>query len=137
MTEDTLLLIKPDAIAKRKIGAILNTIEDEGFEIIALKMFTMEKETAKKLYSVHEGKHYYERLIRFMTGSKIVAAILTRDNAISHLRTVVGDTDPSQAEEGTIRNLYGDHNTITYNAVHASDSPSHAAEETAIIFPEL
>lgn len=133
MLEKTLLLIKPDAIQKRKIGAILKIIENAEFDILELKMFLMERSMAEKLYAEHEGRPYYERLISFMTSGKIVAAILEREKAIDSLRELIGDTDPEQAEEGTIRQLYGD--KVPRNAVHASDSSDSATEEIDIVFP--
>jgi len=135
MIEKTLLIIKPDAIKKRKIGAILDIIESNGFDVIELKMFHMDRSMAQQLYAIHEGKPYYEKLIDFMIASKVVAVILKRENAITKLRSIVGNTDPAVAPMGTIRHIYG--NTVTYNAVHAADSPKNANEEIAIVFPEL
>ncbi|MBW6515970.1 MAG: nucleoside-diphosphate kinase [Candidatus Cloacimonetes bacterium] len=135
MIEKTLMIIKPDAIKKRKIGAILDIIESNGFDIIELKMFHMNKNMAEQLYAVHQGKSYYNKLIDFMITSNVVAVILQRENAISKLRSIVGNTDPAEAAMGTIRHIYG--NTVSYNAVHAADSPKNAEEEITIVFPEL
>ncbi len=127
------MLIKPDAIAKKKIGAIITIIENRGFEILELRMFQMSNDTAERLYKIHKGEHYYERLIRFMTEGKTVAAVLKKENAITELRRIIGSTDPKDAEKGTIRQLYG--NSVPDNAVHASDSPESANRENSIIFP--
>ena len=135
MIEKTLFIIKPDAIRDRKVGAILDIIETNGFDIVELKMIKMDRAAAEKLYAIHKDKPYYEKLIDFMITSKIVAAILERENAISKLRNVVGNTDPAEAVMGTVRHLFG--HTVTYNAVHASDSPQNAEKEMAILFPEL
>ena len=135
MVERTLFIIKPDAIKRRKVGSIIDIIETNGFDIVELKLFTMNREMAETLYAIHQGKPYYEKLIDFMITDKIVAAVLERENAVTKLRTVVGSTDPSEAELGTIRHIFG--TNVTLNAVHASDSPENAVRELSIIFPEL
>lgn len=135
MLEKSLLLIKPDAVSKKKIGAILQIIEDSGFNLLLLKMFPMDRETAERFYSIHREKPFYNKLIDFMTDGKIVAAVVEKENAIHDLRHLVGDTDPSKAAKGTIRNKYGE--TVTHNSVHASDSAEHAVTEIETIFPDI
>ncbi len=129
----TLMLIKPNATEKHKIGEILKIVEDDGFIIERMRMIRMTKEFAETFYSVHRGKPFFERLIKFMTSGKTVAVVLGRENAVTELRRIVGATDPAKAETGTIRALYGE--TVTFNAVHASDSIEHGMDEIQILFP--
>lgn len=133
MKQETLLLIKPNATRKNKIGAILGMIEANGFEIRKLKMFRINNEIADIFYVEHIGKGFYPQLSEFMQLGDIVAAVLSREDAILKLRELVGNTNCSKAAPGTIRFLYGD--SLTENAVHASDSIESAAREISIIFP--
>ena len=135
MQEFTLLLIKPNATRKHRIGAILAKVEESGFEIEAMRLLTMDGELAAQFYAMHHGKPFYDRLVEFMTSGRTVAVALRRDYAISHLRTLVGATNPGQAAPGTIRHMYGQ--SVTQNAVHASDSPENANREIALMFPQL
>ena len=130
-----MLLIKPNATAKNKIGEILKIMEDHGFVIEALKMMILDDEVTSRFYAEHKGKPFYEGLVKFMHSGKTVAAVLKRENAILELRKLVGDTDPEKAEAGTIRRLYGE--TVRMNAVHASDSVENAKREISIIFPDF
>ncbi len=133
MTEQkTLLLIKPDAVKSKNIGNIISIIEENQFEILQLKMMTMEIKRAKKFYDVHKNKPFFPDLIEFMTSGPLVAIILERQNAIKHLRKICGNTDSTKAEPGTIRNLYG--SDIQINAVHSSDSPQSAEYEIKTMF---
>ncbi|MDY6915486.1 MAG: nucleoside-diphosphate kinase [Candidatus Cloacimonadota bacterium] len=134
MEHDTLFLIKPNVTAQKKIGEILQIVEKNGFTIEMLKMFQMNQETAEKFYAEHKGKSFYHRLLDFMTSGKTVAAVLHRNNAVPVLRELIGDTDFHKARPGTIRFLYAD--SITRNAVHASDSIESANREINIIFPD-
>ncbi|MBN2460742.1 MAG: nucleoside-diphosphate kinase [Candidatus Cloacimonetes bacterium] len=131
--ERTLLLIKPNATRKGKIGAILGMVEDRGFKIEKLKMIRMDNNLADRFYAEHIDKGFYAQLSAFMQSGDIVAAVLSRDDAITGLRELVGHTDYRQAAPGTIRALFGD--SLTENAVHASDSTVSAKREIAIIFP--
>lgn len=134
MLEQTLFLIKPNATEKHKIGAILKTVEENGFTIEALKMFTMDRSLAEEFYAEHTSKSFFEKLLAFMTSGKTVAAVLTCHNAVEKLRELVGNTEPKKAKPGTLRYLYGDHENMTRNAVHAADSVDHARKEIEIIF---
>jgi nucleoside-diphosphate kinase len=134
MEHDTLLLIKPDATAKNKIGEILRIIELHGFIVERLRLFRMDKELASEFYAEHKEKTFYNRLMEFMQSGKVIGAILHRNNAVEYLRELIGDTDHQKARPGTIRCLYGE--TITRNAVHASDSVERAKEEIKLIFPD-
>ena len=131
----TLLLIKPDSTAKNHVGAILKIVEDDEFIIERLKMFKMDLELAERFYEVHKGKDFYNNLIKFMTSGKIVAAVLSRKNAVLELRKIIGTTDYHKSKPETIRRIYGE--TITRNAVHASDSIENAKEEIIKIFPDF
>ena len=128
----SLLLIKPNAVRKNKIGAILADLEGKGLVIRDMRMITFSVKQAEEFYAFHKGKPYFERHITFMTSGPVVAAVLECDNCVEYVRTVIGNTDPAKAAAGTIRKLYGD--TVTENAVHASDSDKNARRETALLF---
>jgi len=124
MTEQTLAIIKPDAVKKNIIGKIIQRIEDEGFKVSAMKMLHLTKDEAKGFYIVHKARPFYESLTDFMSSGPVVVMALERENAISHWRLVMGATDPAQAKPGTLRHAYGF--SVERNAVHGSD-----ARETA------
>ena len=127
-----LLLIKPNAVRKNKIGAILAELEGNGLAITDMKMITFSMNQAQEFYAVHKGKPYFERHITFMTSGPVVAAVLECENCVEYVRTIIGNTDPAKAAAETIRKLYGD--TVTHNAVHASDSEESACKEIALLF---
>ncbi|MCR4395521.1 MAG: nucleoside-diphosphate kinase [Candidatus Saccharicenans sp.] len=132
MVERTLAIIKPDAVKKRVVGRIIQRIEDEGFEILGLKMLHLSKEDARKFYYVHQDKPFYESLTDFMSSGRVVVLLLEKDNAIKHWREVMGATDPAQAKPGTLRRQFGF--SVERNAVHGSDSPQTAEFEIAFFF---
>jgi len=132
MTEKTLAIIKPDAVKKRVIGKIIQRIEDEGFEILAMKMLHLTKEEARQFYYVHKDKPFYESLTDFMSSGRVVVLLLERENAIKHWREVMGTTDPAQAKPGTLRRLFGF--SVERNAVHGSDGPETAEYEMQFFF---
>src|SRR3982751_2054530 len=123
----TFTMIKPDAVANGHIGAILDKITKSGFKIVALKYTALSAEKAGEFYAVHQGRPFYNALVEFMSSGPIVAAILEKDNAIEDYRKLIGATDPSKAEEGTIRKKYA--KSIDANAVHGSDSDENAEIE--------
>ena len=131
-TNKTFTMIKPDAVANGHIGAILDKITKSGFKIVALKYTALSAEKAGEFYSVHKERPFYKDLVSFMSSGPIVAAILEKDNAIEDYRKLIGATDPSKAEEGTIRNLFA--KSIDANAVHGSDSEENAAIEGNFFF---
>ena len=131
-TNKTFTMIKPDAVANGHIGAILDKITKSGFKIVALKYTALTAEKAGEFYSVHKERPFYKDLVSFMSSGPIVAAILEKDNAIEDYRKLIGATDPSKAEEGTIRNLFA--KSIDANAVHGSDSDENAAIEGNFFF---
>jgi nucleoside-diphosphate kinase len=130
----TLAIIKPDAVAAGKAGKVLAHLEDAGFVLRAARMVTLARAEAEAFYEVHRGRPFYESLCAFMTSGPCIPLVLERDNAVAHLRTVIGATDPAQAEPGTIRKLYAE--SKERNAIHASDSGENAAREIAFFFPE-
>ena len=130
----TLGIIKPDAVAGRKIGAILAHLEQAGFVPRAARMVRMTRAEAGAFYAVHRGRPFYNELVEFMTSGPCMPMALERDNAVTHLRTVIGATDPAEAAPGTIRKLFAE--SKGKNAIHASDSPENAAREVAFFFSE-
>lgn len=131
-TNRTFTMIKPDAVANGHTGAILNDIIKGGFKLVALKYTSLSSAKAGEFYAVHAERPFYNDLVNFMSSGPIVAAILEKDNAIEDFRTLIGATDPSKADEGTIRNKYA--KSIEANAVHGSDSDENAATEGNFFF---
>ena len=132
--ERTLLIIKPDAVAKSVIGDILKRLESEGFEVRELRMLTLTTERAKSFYDIHRERPFFGELVEFMCCGPAVPMVLERDNAVAHLREFIGSTDSTQAAPGTIRKEFG--TDVQCNAVHASDSPENAAGEISFFFSE-
>lgn len=134
MTERSLLLIKPNATHKKHIGEIIAIIESSGFDILKIKSFRFDLPLAHQFYAEHIGKEFFDRLVTFMTSGMTVALLVEKDDAVPELRELVGDTYPEKRKPGTIRALYAD--SVTENAVHASDTHDHALYEIGLIFPE-
>ncbi|HOL45778.1 MAG TPA: nucleoside-diphosphate kinase [Candidatus Saccharicenans sp.] len=132
MKERTLAIIKPDAVKKRVIGRIIQRIEDEGFNIIGLKMVKLSQEEAKNFYAVHKDKPFYDSLTEFMSSGPIVVILLEGEQAVKHWREVMGATNPAEARPGTLRREFGF--SIERNAVHGSDSPQTAEAEIKFFF---
>lgn len=132
MNEKTLAIIKPDAVKKRVIGRIIQRIEDEGFNILGLKMVQLSLEEAKKFYAVHKDKPFYDSLTEFMSSGPIVVLLLEREQAIKQWREVMGATNPAEARPGTLRREFGF--SQERNAVHGSDSPQTAEAEIKFFF---
>ena len=128
----TFTMIKPDAVRANNIGNILKDIVDGGFKIVALKYTKLSAEKAGEFYAVHSERPFYGELCEFMSSGTIVAAILEKENAVLDFRTLIGATNPAQAEEGTIRKKYAV--SIGENAVHGSDSDENAAIEGSFHF---
>ncbi len=125
-------MIKPDAVANGHIGAIIDHIIKGGFKITAMKYLWLTPEKAGQFYAVHKARPFYNDLVTFMSSGPIVAAILEKDNAVEDFRKLIGATDPSKAEPGTIRNLFA--KSIDANAVHGSDSDENAEIEGNFYF---
>lgn len=130
--ERTLVLIKPDATERNIIGKIIDFYEKEGLKITSLKMLKAPAETAELHYSEHKGKPYFDDLISYITRSPLCALVIQGDNAISKVREINGNTDPSKAAPNTIRGTFGV--SKTENSVHASDSLENASKEITIWF---
>lgn len=128
----TLTIIKPDAVGGRKVGRILAMLEDEGFRILGAKFLRLTDGEAAAFYAVHSERDFYESLRRFMTSGPVLVAALERDDAVAHLREVIGSTDPAEAAPGTVRSLYAE--SKERNAIHASDSDETAREEISFFF---
>lgn len=128
-------MIKPDAVNNGHTGAILNDIIAAGFKIVAMKYIRLSEETAGSFYAVHKERPFYGDLVNFMTSGPIVAAILEKENAVEAFRQLIGATDPTKAEVGTIRNKYA--KSIDANAIHGSDSDENAAIESNFFFSQF
>jgi nucleoside-diphosphate kinase len=130
--ERTLSIIKPDAVAKNAIGAIIARFEAAGLRVVAARMLHLSREQAEGFYAVHRERPFFPELVEFMTSGPVVVQVLEGDNAVEKNRQVMGATNPADAEPGTIRADFADE--ITENAVHGSDSPENAATEIAFFF---
>ena len=131
-TNRTFTMLKPDAVEKGHIGAILEKISASGFRIVAMKLTQMTTKDAQAFYAIHSERPFYADLVEYMTRGPIVAAILEKDNAVEDFRTLIGATNPADAAEGTIRKMFAD--SISENAVHGSDSDENAVIESAFHF---
>jgi nucleoside-diphosphate kinase len=128
----TFTMIKPDAVSKDHIGAILKMINEAGFRIKAMKFTQLTKKQAARFYSVHAEKGFFDELITFMSSGPIVAVILEKENAVASFRELIGTTDPAKAAEGTIRKLFA--HSMSFNAIHGSDSDENALIESDFFF---
>jgi len=131
----TFSMIKPCAISRNYTGNIIQFIIEHGFKIIAMKMIWLSREEAEKFYEIHKERPFYEGLVRFISSAPIIAAILEKENAVGDFRTLIGNTDPAKATQGTIRASYG--TDIQQNAVHGSDSDENAQREANFFFSSL
>ena len=132
MTEQTLIIVKPDAVKRNLVDEILTRFEKKGFTISKQKMLNFTTEMAKQFYSAHISKPFFDELISFITSGKVVAAIIECDNAISLTREIIGKTNPREADAGTIRGDFGI--SITENSIHASDSSESFDKEVNVVF---
>lgn len=128
----TLTIIKPFAVKKGKLGAILAKIEESGFRFCALKTLKLDKHEAEEFYIEHKGKPFYDDLTTFMSSGPITAAILEKENAVADFRFLIGATDPNEAKEGTIRKMFA--TDKSHNAIHGSDSDESAERECDFFF---
>lgn len=131
----TFTMIKPDAVEANNIGPILAKINEGGFRIVAMKYMRLTPEQAGEFYAVHKERPFYGELVSYMSSGPIVAAVLSKDNAVADYRTLIGATDPTKAEKGTIRQLFA--KSIAANAVHGSDSDENANIEANFFFSNL
>jgi len=131
----TFTMLKPDAVEANSIGPILAMINKAGFKILAMKYMCLTKKQAGQFYAVHKERPFYGELVEYMSSGPIVAAILSKENAVLDYRQLIGATDPSKADEGTIRKLFA--KSIAANAVHGSDSDENANIESNFFFSQL
>ncbi len=132
--EQTLAIIKPDAVGQNQIGNIIEYFEREGLSVVAAKMVHMNTEQAKSFYAVHKDRPFFQELVDFMISGPILVMVLEGENAISRNRQIIGPTDPSKAPAGTIRADFA--TSIERNAIHGSDSPQTAKEEISFFFKQ-
>jgi nucleoside-diphosphate kinase len=132
MTERTLAIIKPDAVQRRLAGAILRRIEDEGFQIRAMRWVQLSKKEAEGFYAVHRDRSFFSSLTAFMSSGPAVVLALDAPDAIKKWRTLMGATDPAKADAGTLRKDFGE--SIERNVTHGSDAPDTAAYEIGYFF---
>ena len=132
MTQRTLTIIKPDSVEKGNTGKIIAHLEAEGFKILAGRMIHLTEAQARAFYAVHAERPFYNDLVAYMTSGPVWPLALEREDAVTYLRKVMGATNPADADEGTIRALYGE--SIERNSIHGSDSPENAAIEVNFFF---
>ena len=132
MSEQTLIIVKPDAVKRNLAGEILSRFEKKGFTISKQKTLNFTTEMAKQFYSAHSSKPFFDELVSFITSSEVIASIIERDNAVNLTREIIGNTNPKDANPGTIRGDFGI--SITENSIHASDSSESFDKEVNVIF---
>lgn len=133
--ERTFAMIKPDAVAAKNSGKIIDMIEAQGFTIVGMKKTTLDKKKAEEFYAVHKERPFFGELVSFVSSGPVILLALEKDNAVKAWRDLMGATDSRKADKGTIRNLFG--TDIGKNATHGSDAPETAKVELALFFPEL
>ena len=131
-TNRTFTMIKPDAMKNGHMGSILTHIEKAGFKILAMKLTKLSPNQAKEFYNIHKERPFFNDLIDYITSGPIVAAILEKENAVEEFRNLIGNTNPKEAQEGTIRKIYA--KSIDANAIHGSDSDENAEIESNFHF---
>jgi nucleoside-diphosphate kinase len=133
--ENTLSIIKPDATRRNLTGLINAKFEKAGLKIIAQKRLHMTERMAQKFYEVHKDRPFYNDLVQFMISGPVIIQVLRGENAVLLNRTVMGSTNPSEADEGTIRKVFAE--SIEANSVHGSDSSDNAMNEISFFFAEI
>ena len=132
MRQRTLCLIKPDAVSRNLVGAVLQAIEAEGLEVCALRMIHFTRAQAEGFYAVHRERPFFESLTTYMCSGPLMACVLEGENAVARYRTLMGATNPADAVEGSLRKRFAQ--SLECNSVHGSDSPESAAAEIAYLF---
>ena len=132
MSQQTLIILKPDSVKRNLVGEILLRFEKRGFVISKLKMLTFTREMAEQFYFVHNTKPFFDELVTYISSGKVVVAVIAGDNAIEETRQIIGKTNPEEASSGTIRGDFG--NNITENSIHASDSTESFDKEVNVVF---
>ena len=132
--ERTLSIVKPDGVQKNLIGEVYRRFESGGLQIVAARMLHLSQDQAEQFYAVHKERPFFADLVAYMTSGPVVVQVLEGENAIARNREIMGATNPSEADPGTIRADFAE--TVDENAVHGSDAPETAAVEIAFFFPE-
>jgi nucleoside-diphosphate kinase len=132
LTEQTLIVLKPDAVERNLIGEIISRFEKKGFKVVKLKMLKFSKDMAEEFYSAHKEKPFFGELVSFIISERVVASVIEGDNVVAMTRTIIGATKPSEAAPGTIRGDFGV--GITNNSIHASDSMESFEKEVKVVF---
>ena len=134
MSNRTFTIVKPDSVRKGNFGKIISRIESEGFRVLGVKKIALSERQAQAFYAVHKERPFYGSLVDYMTSGPVYVAALERDNAVAELRKLMGATDPTKADAGTIRKEFGE--SIEQNAIHGSDSDENAKIEIGFFFAE-
>jgi nucleoside-diphosphate kinase len=134
MSKRTFTIIKPDSVRKGNFGKIISRIEAEGFRVLGVKKVELSQRQAQSFYGVHRERPFFGSLVEYMTSGPVYVAALEREGAVAHLRQIMGATDPTKADAGTIRKEFGE--SIEQNAIHGSDSDENANIEIAFFFAE-
>lgn len=134
MMERSLVIIKPDAMHTGLGGAIISRLEAKGLRVVGIKMVHMDRALAEKHYSVHKGKPFFDKLIKFMISAPVIVVVFEGENAVQVIRQTTGATDPAKAEKGTIRADFG--TDVTQNAIHGSDSVATSEKEIRLFFAD-
>lgn len=134
MSNRTFTIIKPDSVRKGNFGKIISRLEAEGFRILSVKKVNLSTKQAEGFYAVHSARPFFPDLVKYMTSGTVYVAALEKENAVPALRTLMGATDPSKADAGTIRKEFGE--SIEQNAIHGSDSDENANIEIAFFFAQ-
>lgn len=134
-TRFTFSMIKPEIVAAGQIGEIITQIEQNNFQIQALKLVKLSLQDAQKFYEIHRDRPFYEELCAYMASGPVVAMVLAKEDAVASFRKLIGATNPAAAEPGTIRKRFG--KSIESNAIHGSDSNENAMVEARFFFPEF
>ena len=135
MSDFTFTIVKPEVVKKGLFIEILDIIVKKGFRISAMKFYHLRPDEARRFYLVHKDRPFYDELVSYMSSGPVVVAVLEKENAVSGFRSIIGNTDPLKADEGTIRRQYG--SNISFNAIHGSDSDENALIESQFFFSEL
>lgn len=134
MSNRTFTIVKPDSVRKGNFGKIISRLESEGFTVLGIKKIGLSRRQAEAFYGVHRERPFFGSLVEYMTSGPVYVAALERENAVAHLRQVMGATDPAKADAGTIRKDFGE--SIEQNAIHGSDSDENAKIEIGFFFAE-
>jgi nucleoside-diphosphate kinase len=135
MMQKTFAMIKPDAVAAKNAGKIIDIIEKNGFNIVRMEKVQLTKEKAAEFYAVHKERPFFGELVEFVTSGPVIIMALEKENGIAAWRDLMGATDPLKAAEGTLRKMFG--KNIGNNATHGSDAPETAQVELGLFFPNL